>query len=481
MKTHAPTMLQDLIGQSLSDGRYRILSHLGEGSMAYVFMAHDNRLQTEVVIKVPKPEKIATGDFRERFCREGQLMVRLTHPHVVQILDVGEYQQFPFVVMNYLGGGTLKERTVQEDPKNRRATVRSLKTWVREVARALDFVHAQGIVHRDVKPANILFDSHGNAFVSDFGLTKIMYGEDTAANSEMTAAGFVIGTPNYVAPELVLGRPYDGRADQYSLGITVYHALTGSPPMQGANTSATIVNQTSKRLPLLSSVRGDVPEAVALAVSRAIQKSPEARFSTCEEFADGLIEGVGAGNSSSQLARPHVKKRRRPSSESSMRRDSDRTVGKKHSRRTVSRGTPGAVKCPACRVLLPLKPMHRGKKGRCIHCRVRLAVSRDLTQLTEVTTENSDWYSSGSGKLPPMTRKQKQSSEKSSSESASGELYFGEKVFGWQLGRRAALVVAALLVMVVLCATIYLTVYVTGESDEDRVKREVESAYRSME
>ena len=167
-----------------------------------------------------------------------------------------------------------------------------MKAWVREVARALDFVSTKNIVHRDVKPANILFDENENAYLSDFGLTKIMYGEHTDLNSGDTAAGYVLGTPNYIAPEIVQGNDYDARADQYSLGITIYQALTGKPPMQGKSSSATMVNQTHRKLDLLSDVRSDISPRLAHAVQRSIDKDPTKRFATSEEFAEAVLAGI---------------------------------------------------------------------------------------------------------------------------------------------------------------------------------------------
>ncbi|MEZ6122873.1 MAG: serine/threonine-protein kinase [Planctomycetaceae bacterium] len=288
-KIRKPT---DLIGAELADGRYQIRSELGRGSMAYVFLATDKRLQADAVVKIPKPEKFNTSDFSERFTRECQLLVRFSHPHVVSVLDVGEYEKLPYVVMQLLSGGSLADRMKKESDGQGRMTPESLKSWVREVARALDFCYRKGMVHRDIKPANILFDQDHNAFVSDFGLSKVMYGEHAELNSSETAAGIVLGTPNYISPEVVLGQNYDGRADQYSLGISIYHVLTGSPPMQGNSATATMVNQTQKTLDLLCDVRPDVSRPLANAVKKAIEKDPKKRFATCEEFAEAIFEGL---------------------------------------------------------------------------------------------------------------------------------------------------------------------------------------------
>ncbi|MCA9049759.1 MAG: protein kinase [Planctomycetaceae bacterium] len=297
---------EDLVGVTLAGDRYRVVGKLGNGSMAYVLRATDNRLNTDVVIKVPKPEKLTDNDIRERFRRESQLMVELSHPHVVKVLDVGEYQELPFVVMQLLSGGTLTDRINSATAENARLPPDSLKTWLREVARALDFCYRKGTVHRDVKPANILFDNDGNAYVSDFGLTKIMYGDHTSMDPSDTAAGVVLGTPNYIAPEVILGHKYDGRADQYSLGITAYHSLYGRPPMQGDSATATMINQTQKQLQLLSDFRSDVPKELALAVRRAIEKDPEKRFDTGEEFAEASLEGLRGSSASSSISVPAV-------------------------------------------------------------------------------------------------------------------------------------------------------------------------------
>ena len=282
----------DLVGESLANGRYKVTGQLGKGSMAYVYRARDTRLKTDVVIKVPKPEKAAGKEIRGRFHREGRLLVRLTHPHIVTILDVGEYGRLPYVVMQLLGGGTLADRMKDQDGRPTPMSPESLKTWLQEVAKALDFVSMKKIVHRDVKPANILFDEYNNAYLSDFGLTKIMYGEHTDLNSGNTAAGYVLGTPNYIAPEIVLGNDYDARADQYSLGMTIYHALIGKPPMLGKSTSATMVNQTQRTLDLLSDVRADVSPRLARAVQRSIEKDPKKRFATSGEFAEAVWAGL---------------------------------------------------------------------------------------------------------------------------------------------------------------------------------------------
>lgn len=291
----------DVIGKLLASGRYRIKSPVGRGSMAYVFLASDNRLDTDVVVKIPKHKVLQNGDFRQRFRRETRILVRFSHPHVVSVLDMGEHNRMPYVVMQYLAGGSLADRL--QKSADGKLPADSLMQWLPGVAQALDFCSRKGMVHRDIKPANILFDEDGNAFVSDFGLSKVMYGDHQDINSGDTAAGIVLGTPNYIAPELILGEAYDGRADQYSLGITIYHLLTGKPPMQGSNASATMVNQTSRTLPLLSDVNSDIPIALAKVVRRSVAKDPTKRFDCCEDFAHAVARSLDHVSSSSSVRR----------------------------------------------------------------------------------------------------------------------------------------------------------------------------------
>lgn len=457
---------EELVGTVMAGERYNLNSLCGEGSMAFVYKAWDNRLETDVIVKIPKPEKIADAAFRARFSQERKLLVQLSHPHIVRILDMGDQGALPFIVMQYLPGGDLKERLKSLQEKGGQMAPGSLRKWMREVARALDFVASQGMVHRDVKPANILFDEHSNPFLSDFGLTKIMLGEHRDTDSEMTAAGFVVGTPNYVAPELVLGEDYDGRADQYAMGIIAYHMMVGEPPMQGASSAATMVNQTRRVLPLLSDVRPDFPRRAALAVQKAIDKNPANRFRTSEEFAEAVISSLSGGPGLSSGSHRQINGKRavnrpippRAASRSAVRRASanrsnSSTVSQGDSlQEQVSRGEKGLVKCPACRVPLPLRPIHSGRRGSCIHCQAYLKVSKDLTKL---------WL---------LNR----SSGSNSGKSGAEEMVIGEKLFGWTLPKKIAAAVSALLLLVILAVTVFLTVFVTQETPEDQLRDRVE-------
>lgn len=445
-----------LIGASLADDRFKIVARVGAGSMAIVYRAFDHRLETEVVIKVPKKHKLQEVGLRERFRRESRLLVQLQHPHIVSILDVGLHSNVPFVVMQYLSGGCLQDRMQTRNGQPTALPVDSIRSWLLEIAKALDFAHQRQVVHRDVKPANILFDEAGNAFLSDFGLTKIMYGEPDEDAADETAAGFVVGTPNFVAPEIVLGADYDGRADQYSLGITVYNTLIGTPPMLGKTPSATMVNQTRRVLPLISDVRKAVPVATAQALAKAISKKPEERFATCVEFAEAVIAGlsdVQAAAASPPEAIPRPKK----PADSSVKSQADSTsVKRKRPPQTAripgSSGTlintgrvsraksVGIIDCPQCHDELRLRPEHAGRSGSCIQCQTRLRIGADLMTLTVL----------------PATGVGPSGSSNSSASNSGDDLIIGEKVFGVKLSRGAMMGLGiALLVIVVTAAVIF--------------------------
>ncbi len=445
-----------LIGASLSDDRFKIVARVGTGSMAIVYRAFDHRLETEVVVKVPKKHKLEDVGLRERFRRETRLLVQLQHPHIVGILDVGLHCDVPYVVMQYLSGGCLLDKMQSKNGQPTALSVNSMRTWLLEVAKALDFAHKQKVVHRDVKPANILFDEAGNAFLSDFGLTKIMYGEPDENSVDETAAGFVVGTPNYVAPEIVLGQDYDGRADQYSLGITVYHTLVGTAPMLGKSPSATMVNQTRRVLPLISDVRKAVPVPTAMALARAISKKPEVRFATCVEFAEAAIAGLSGSQATVPPAPKTILRPKKPADSSaksqadstSVRRkspvQSDRIPGSSgtliNTGRVSKAKAAGIIDCPQCRKELRLRAEHAERSGRCIQCGTRLRIAANLMTLTVLPEPGVG--SSGSSN--------------SFAGNSADDLIIGEKVFGLKLSRKAMMGLGiALLAIVVTSAVIF--------------------------
>ncbi len=352
------TNFNEWIGLEIAEGRYKILGRIGRGSMGHIYCAFDRHLQTDVVLKFPVAHELTAEDheFHERFGREIRSLVTLSHPHIVKVIDVGEFRGFPFVVMQYLAGGSLKDR-MASGPAGEAMPMPmpSLRDWLLEIAKALDFIHSQHHIHRDVKPANILFDRHGYAFLGDFGIIKALTSEiaDWKGNS-LTAPGFLVGTPNYVAPEVVMGRPFDGRVDQYSLAMSVYEVLSGTNCMEGPTPSATVVNQTMVVPPRLTEILPDVPNRLSDAILRGQSKDPAERFETCSLMAEEILSAVPASYSSTSASSLEAR---------------------------TSRGEPGTVPCPYCGSLMPAGREHVGSRLRCTHCQ-----SVSLVQMLSMST-----------------------------------------------------------------------------------------------
>ncbi len=354
----------------IADGRYTVSDRLGVGSMGHVFRAFDTRLATAVVIKVPTDKRLADPEFHERFLQESRLLTQLNHPRIVKILDVGEHDGVPYFVMPYIDGGNLLDRLRDQDGKSKKLSPKSLTGWLRGIAEALDSMHKRGFIHRDVKPANILFDSHNHAYLADFGLSKLLDDND-GANCGLTAANAVVGTPNYVAPELVLARKdYDGRVDQYSLAVTVYEALAGKAPFEGGSPTATMVNQTTKHPKLLSEANEEVPEGLASAVRMAMSKRPWRRYDSCTAFADAVLacmsEDVDLSSSSRSSSTGYS---------TIIEQRPDYVVA------GVSKGKDGKIDCPGCGEQLILKAKYAGQRGACVHCGCKLLISHGLNEL----------------------------------------------------------------------------------------------------
>jgi serine/threonine protein kinase len=283
-------------GTTLCEGRYRVLKKLGEGGMAHVYLARDDKLERDVVIKVPRSNLIHDGSFSGRFTREVRSLAKLAHPHVVPLIDIGQHDGVPFAVMHYLTGGSLRDRQPRDaEGKPKPMPVESLHAWLPPIAQALDFVHKNKYVHRDIKPENILFDDEGQVFISDLGIVKALTEQqDPDKRTVFTGAGMVLGTPHYMAPELILGETVDGRVDQYALAVTLYEMLAGQYPFNGASAPAIFVQQTTKPPPPLREVAPHVPASIAAAIDKALSKTPAERFATCLEFVQTAI-GIGSG------------------------------------------------------------------------------------------------------------------------------------------------------------------------------------------
>lgn len=366
--------VSDLVGQTIADGRYEITGHIGTGSMGHVYKAFDCRLETTVCVKIPTSVRLEDPDFYRRFEMESRFLVRLAHPQVVNIIDIGKQDALPYIVMQYVNGGSLLDRMLDANDQQHPRPMRDLKHWLPSVAKALDFMHKEGCIHRDVKPANILFDDHNNAYLSDFGLSKILMEEETPDDNRMTAKGAVVGTPNYVAPEIVLAHEYDGRADQYSLATTVYEFLTGKAPLEGPSASATMVNQTTKQPAPLTKFVPSIPPQLNAAVLKALSKKPTNRYSSCEDLSDAVLAAVLAA-SGTKLS---------PSGRSTVAGKSSTVVQRvpKYIVTKVAHArSPGKIPCPKCSKILVLNEEYGGLVATCSGCQSRLKISQDISEL----------------------------------------------------------------------------------------------------
>ena len=279
------------IAAALAD-RYAIERELGRGGMATVYLAEEKKHRRKVAIKVLRPE-ITASLGTERFLREIGIAARLSHPHIVPLIDSGEAGGLLYYVQPHVPGGSLRERLAQEG----RLAVKDALRITQEVGKGLDFAHRNGFVHRDVKPENILF-ADGNALLADFGVARACCDPDAdpgGSGELMTEVGVAVGTPEYMSPEQASGESELGNAsDVYSLACVLYEMLTGAPPLIGGNPRATMAKQVTERPRPVRGVRPEVPTAVEQALARALAKDPDQRFASAAEFSAALLapEGV---------------------------------------------------------------------------------------------------------------------------------------------------------------------------------------------
>ena len=263
--------------------KYRIRQLLGQGGMAFVYLADDIRLNRPVALKIIRKGAFPPQDFErlyKRFRVEARTLARLDHPNIVRIFDFGEYEGSPYLVMEYISGGTLKQKMGQPLPYNEAAAL------LAPIADGLNSAHEQGILHRDVKPANILLREDGEPVLTDFGIAKML--EGNGDDGTLTETNMGVGTPEYMAPEQCIGKDIDGRADIYSLGIIFFEMCAGVKPYSGTSATAVMLKQVNDPVPQLSDFIADVPGHVSAVISKVLAKDPSARFQTAAEFAGAL-------------------------------------------------------------------------------------------------------------------------------------------------------------------------------------------------
>lgn len=266
-----------VVGETIA-GRYEVEELVGHGGMSSVYRARDRLLERHVALKILHQQYTAEDDFVERFKREARAVAQLSHPNIVTVIDRGEDGGRQYIVFEYVEGENLKELVVRSG----RLSVTDTLELGLQIARALAFAHEQGLVHRDVKPQNVLLNGDGRAKVTDFGIARSLDVEG------VTQAGTVLGTSDYIAPEQASGLPVDAQTDVYSLGIVLYELLAGDVPFTGDNFVAVAMKHVNEIPPDLLEVRRDVPTRVANAIDRALEKDPGRRFPSMDAFAAEL-------------------------------------------------------------------------------------------------------------------------------------------------------------------------------------------------
>jgi predicted Ser/Thr protein kinase len=267
-------------------GRYEIRAELGRGGMATVYQAYDPNFERDVAIKVLPEVFLHDPQFRARFEREAKTIALLEHPAIVPVYDFGESGGQPFIVMRYMSGGTLTERLAQ-GPMSLEETSRIIS----RLAPALDAAHARKIIHRDIKPGNILFDQYGNSFLSDFGIARL-----SQEGMTTLTGGSTLGTPAYMSPEQIQGdRSIDGRSDIYALGAVVYQMLTGQMPYQADTPAKMMMMHVLQPVPQILDTRPDLPPGCDALIIRAMAKNPDDRFATAGEMAQLLEDTFRMG------------------------------------------------------------------------------------------------------------------------------------------------------------------------------------------
>jgi serine/threonine protein kinase len=295
--------MKSIFGTKIGD--YFLLEQLGEGGMAKVYNALDLRLERNIAIKVILPSKRSSQFFLQQFEQEAKALANLNHTNIVKVLDYGFDQEQPYLVMDFIQGGTLKQALREPLPWQKAAEI------LAPIARALDYVHSQKIIHRDIKPSNILLDEDYRPLLSDFGVVKLI---ETKDENNTPAISVGVGTPDYMSPEQALGRDLDFRADIYSLGIVFYELITGKKPFSADTPMAIVIKHTTDEFPRPRKGNKSIPTFVEDAILRAVEKDPAKRYRDMGQFAD-VLEMISMGKKASPkkikaMLRPPVNKKK---------------------------------------------------------------------------------------------------------------------------------------------------------------------------
>tara|TARA_R110002110_G_scaffold66978_1_gene182924 strand:- start:5323 stop:7023 length:1701 start_codon:yes stop_codon:yes gene_type:complete len=269
----------EIVGKKI--GRYEVLEHIGEGAMAQVFKAFDPEINRSVALKVLKAEHCEKDEHKSRFLKEGKAAGVLTHPNIVTIYDVGSIDDSPYIMMELLLGETLGDIMQQ----GQRLPLKSILESASKLADALDYAHSKGVVHRDMKPDNIMLDPQGETVkIADFGIARV----EEASSKESTQVGMMLGTPRYMSPEQATGATIDGRSDLFALGVIMYEMITGQKAFD-AESMPTLIMQIVQKDPVpIRQITTDAPVGVQKIVNKLLQKNPDKRFQTGRELKEAL-------------------------------------------------------------------------------------------------------------------------------------------------------------------------------------------------
>jgi serine/threonine protein kinase len=271
--------MEDLLGKTL--GSYQIKKLIGQGGMATVYKAYQPALDREVAIKVLPPQMANDPDFAERFTREARAVAKLEHPHILPIYDFGQEGDLSYIAMRYVQGGTLASLVGKSHQLSR------ISELLTQVTSALEYAHTHGVVHRDVKPTNVLLDQGNWVLLTDFGIARMMGGE-----TRITATGVTIGTPDYMSPEQGLGKHVDHRSDIYSLGAMLFELLTGRVPYEADTPMAVIIKHIHDPLPSPREINPIIPIGVEQVIVKALSKNPDDRHQSAGELAKAFDEVI---------------------------------------------------------------------------------------------------------------------------------------------------------------------------------------------
>lgn len=263
-------------------GGYEILEEIGQGGMATVYRAHQLSMKRDVALKVLPPEFVRQTASLDRFKQEASIVARLEHRAIVPVHDYGEHEGVPYIVMRYMDGGSVDDLLSQGALPSEQA-LRILE----QIAPALDYAHRENVLHRDLKPSNILLDANGDAYITDFGIARLL-----SNNSKPLTTSGVVGTPSYMSPEQAQGHTLDGRSDIYALGVVLFEMLAGSRPFEGETPYSVAVKHVTEPPPSICALNPALPRAVEPVIFKALEKTLTRRCQTAGELASGLRQAL---------------------------------------------------------------------------------------------------------------------------------------------------------------------------------------------